>query len=159
MEKKLIEPSTATKFRKISWLPCDIEKLRKDYENGKRIKVIAFELGRSATAVAKYINRAGFSKKSKNRNKACQLNFTRLVNLPDNLPRKPELTSFETVLKYLRDKGHTVYQTHQIIPNLLVDEDVYLFNTKLISKSRLLLTANRMRIEERQPIFEIDSRF
>jgi DNA-binding NarL/FixJ family response regulator len=45
------------------------DKLRLDFEGGKRIKVIAYELGRSQTAVNKYISRVGLKR---NRKKSSQ---------------------------------------------------------------------------------------
>lgn len=154
--------TSITKSRNVNWLPREVEKLKRDYRSGKKIKVIAFELGRSATAVTKFLHRAGISRqcpRKGERKVPTTPTIKRKILIMENDKREKicsNVVEFQCVLDYLRKKGHIVYRVQGMIPNFTIDEEVFVLNSKLITKMRLLLLANRIRVEEREQIFEID---
>ncbi|MDR1475909.1 MAG: hypothetical protein LBI20_01135 [Holosporales bacterium] len=51
--------------RRNSWTIAEFEILRSGFSSGKRIKTIAYEIGRSMTAVNKFISRSGIQRNRK----------------------------------------------------------------------------------------------
>ncbi|MDR1034717.1 MAG: hypothetical protein LBL32_02170 [Holosporales bacterium] len=53
--------------RRNAWTIAEYEILKNEFMSGKRIKIIAYEIGRSMTAVNKFISRSGLQRNRKAR--------------------------------------------------------------------------------------------
>ncbi|MDR1475882.1 MAG: hypothetical protein LBI20_00995 [Holosporales bacterium] len=51
--------------RRNAWTKAELEILRRGFLSGKRIKTIAYEIGRSETAVHKFLSRSGIHRANK----------------------------------------------------------------------------------------------
>jgi hypothetical protein len=149
------------KKRNISWKKEEIEKLKNDFQSGKRIKLIAHELGRSTSAVLKFLSRSGLTKRNINKT----FNNDQKRTIREKVPlqsktllfnKKVNKSNFSDVLRYLKSKGYNICKMPEIIPNLIMDDEIFQMNSKIITKTRLVLLANRLRVEEKEKIFEIE---
>lgn len=146
---------------KNSWKPEDVAKLRVDYAAGKRIKTIASELGRTASAVNKTLTRLSIMRRSPRRVFSAK-KYISLVPYYDK--QKEDITkisntqkavSFVTVAKYLQSKGFTISKfSDPIIENCYKnEEEVFKVGNIPMTKMKVLLLANKIRLEEKEPIF------
>lgn len=141
------------------WTNEEVEKLKKDISNGKKIKNIAFELGRSHTAVNKYISRLGLTTRqnTKNVNSKKITRKKKDFSLPEHIRNKvygnEQVVDFSKVILYMRLIGYKVSKNNSFQSIFYTDEE-YKLNNKPISKIRLLLLANRLRAENNLPIFK-----
>ncbi|MDR2598281.1 MAG: hypothetical protein LBC25_00950 [Holosporales bacterium] len=55
--------------RRNAWTIGELEILKHGFKSGKRIKTIAYEIGRSMTAVNKFISRSGLERNRKSRSR------------------------------------------------------------------------------------------
>ncbi len=157
------------------WSMEDLAKLEKDYVSGKKLKTIAFELGRSISAINKFITRAGIRKNTVSRiktrspinNETKKHNtqektldvitneFKRQVKNRMSWKKHNKQFSFKDVIKYLRDNGFAISSYKNSLSREKDNIEIFFLNNKAISKSRLLVTANKHRIENNLPIFYI----
>lgn len=142
------------------WTSEEINKLRTDYAAGKRIKIIANELGRSMSAVNKTISRLAITRR--NIRVLSTKRYIKLATYPkkENNPIRKKFpeknnVSFITITKYLKSKGISISKfSNPIIEHCYKnEEEVFKVGNIPMSKMKILLLANRMRIEEKAPIF------
>lgn len=147
---------------KKNWTQDEIDYIRTAYAQGKREKVIAAELGRSEASVSKAITRYNIRHKrdyaSLSRQTCLNINkISRSVRAGKRV--RPYQTFNETpcnwvsadeVLRYLGEKSPDFVIRYR---NL---KPVYLFRNVEVSLAKVLLEANRIRIQERNPIFHLD---
>jgi hypothetical protein len=138
------------------WTPDEIEKIRSDFGSGKKIKVIASELGRSMTAVNKFLSRAGIRQKKRKKYVPSRRRMTQdsscWIPIPPSLP---EYSEFNDVVLYLREKGHDVRRLLSSSRATLFEGATCMIDGRPISKVKLLLLANRLRIEAGEPVFKV----
>jgi hypothetical protein len=140
------------------WTSDEIEKIRVDFANGKRIKVIASELGRSLTAVNKLLSRAGIRGKGQPR-KGCAVPVkrnrppSRVLEIFDEYKPK-DFSKFVEVILYLKKRGYDIDRTYSL-SMVHCEKGGHLLNGRPVSRTKLLLLANRLRSEEGQPVFKI----
>jgi hypothetical protein len=153
--------------RRSQWTDDEIALLRGKFAAGKRIKIIADEIGRSETAVNKFLSRAGIRRKGTR---------TRFAGLTHNNKRRnysvahmdhhivermyPDEVQIDIdgVVHYLRSKGYKISRYSNCDCRYYGRESGdYVCDGHPISNTKLLLLANRLRTEERQPIFTVHS--
>jgi hypothetical protein len=152
--------------RRSQWTDDEIASLRCKFAAGKRIKTIACEIGRSETAVNKFLSRAGIRPRGiRARFAALHRNKHRNYRMPHTdhniagwmYPDEVQI-DIDGIVRYLMSKGHKiskyVNQTGQLHSGLSCD---YICDGHPTSNTKLLLMANRLRTEERQPIFTVHS--
>ncbi|MDR2458993.1 MAG: hypothetical protein LBD43_02790 [Holosporales bacterium] len=153
--------------RRNQWTDEEITLLRYKFATGKRIKIIADEIGRSETAVNKFLSRAGIRRKgtrsrfvgltrrNKPRNHHILSMDSRITGrmYPDEVP-----IDIDGVVHYLRSKGHKISKfSNRDYQYYGGENEGYICDGHPISETKLLLLANRLRTEERQPIFTVNS--
>jgi transposase-like protein len=150
----------ARKQRSNSWSNEEKILVKLGFLSGKRIKTIASEIGRSETAVNKFLSRSGIR---------CKRQKTQTKQSKQLREQKPMQSELETplvdkiqanilfVIDYLKRNGFKISKLSQqpYTPQLLGYD--YLCNGKPITEAKLLLFANRLRVENNMPIFCIDS--
>ena len=149
-------------YKYSQWSNEELSKLERDYNSGKRLKVIADELGRSLSAVNKFISRSGLRKNGASRKRQTSFikrespnNNTNLKNCQHKINKyKQRNSSFEDVVKYLISKGYCISEYNGIIKN---GEEAFLLFDKPINKLQLLLIANKLRLEENLPVFLVNN--
>lgn len=139
------------------WTLKDFEEVKIGFEKGSRIKEIAIKLGRSETAVNKFLTRSGIrpklktyiiSQKKKN-NIMCQ-SIIRKKTKKEKYFEKYTFV-FDEVVEYIKSKGYCVEKNY--CKNIFYEESQYLVNGRPTSALKFLLLANRLKIEERANIF------
>lgn len=119
------------------WSSCDKEKLYRLFQTRCSLAEMAQKMGKSKTAVNKFLTR------SKIRPLRCE-NFSR------PLLEKPIWVTLDAVTEYLRRQGHEV---------VLQNEDhrwwekAFMVDSKPASPTKLLIVANRKRMETHQRTF------
>lgn len=142
------------------WTVEEIEKLRNRYAEGNRIKLIAKELGRTPSAINKALSRLSISRRNtkiftKKRNIKLHSNHTSKT-IPQNETTKTQVNaSFLTITKYLQSKGFQVSRfSDSVISNCYkTPGEIFKVGNTPMSKMKLLLFANKLRLENKEPIF------
>ncbi|MDR2666574.1 MAG: hypothetical protein LBB34_00435 [Holosporales bacterium] len=143
------------------WTHKEIEMLKTGFKDGKRIKILACELGRSVTAVNKFLSRAGIRNKrgsitvhtgKKEKKRVFEVSRATL----NRIYHDEFQTDFFEVVRYLKAAGYKITKNESQCGVFYNDEE-YTLNGKPTSKMKLLLLANRIRTEKRQPIFSVSS--
>jgi hypothetical protein len=143
------------------WTVEEAAILKNGFINGKRIKLLAKEIGRSETAVNKFLSRSGIRGK-------CRGTYRRQVTLAkDGLKRfelRPEVrrrvyknelqADFSDVVAYMKEHGHKISKAMQQYRLFHISAD-FTMDGKPVSEAKLLLLANKMRVEEGKPIFSV----
>lgn len=144
-----------------NWTPAEVEMLRNGFLVHKSIKLLAKELNRSPTALNKALSRFKIRKKTRT-----------LSNKPPVLKQKKEVkrhkkrlsifdthlqqTSFNQVIHYLRSQGYTINQKFvRLTPQKILSQ--CFINQRPVSHAHLLVIANRIRLDNQQPIFMVDN--
>lgn len=143
------------------WSKEEIASLSMSYMSGVRVKIIAKELGRSTSATSKMITRIGATrqaqyKKMKVENKTIVENAKSkfVARRKKRTFDKNQLVNFSTVKNYLLAKGYDVSNFSNNGKKIYRDEEeIFSIGNKPTTKMKLLLIANRLRVDERQPIF------
>ena len=139
------------------WTFEEFVKAKKGFKEGAPIKVLAQDLGRSETAVNKFLSRSGIrkamgrDKQSKHRLKPHVKKVA--INSVKTTHLKSTRVSFADVVSYLMEKGYTV-RRNQVFGNTYYKTEKYLLNERPASKLKLLLYANKLRTEENKEIFK-----
>ena len=164
--------------RFVEWTDFEIEQMKTAFLQGKTIKAIARQLGRTPTALNKALSRFGVrqSRKPVKITALPCIDWRRYL-MPENPPASidndlilippaskvknsflmnrdclratdPRWVPLSKVIHYLERQGHRVK-----INNAALDD--YQIDTKPVKASYLLLLANRLRIEESKPIFMV----
>ena len=136
------------------WTFEEFSKIQKGFKEGRRIKILAQEIGRSETAVNKFLSRSGIRKISRRRHKKPKLfvNKNHIKNHVTQVCSCSNRKSFTDVLTYLIEKGYTI-RKNQSFGRTFYKAEEYLLNEKPASKMKILLCANKLRSEENKEIF------
>ena len=121
-------------MQQVRWSAEDRLILAEMYRRGLKIRDIAKKFNRTEGAVHKAITRSNIARKSKPHNRNC-------VQITHELPK---IDVVELILNYLNSKGFCTKR---------LDDGIFELNGNKISALKLLLIANKIRIEEKQPIF------
>ncbi|MDR0695415.1 MAG: hypothetical protein LBF56_01415 [Holosporales bacterium] len=146
------------------WTLKETAILKNGFKEGKCLKQLAKEMGRSETAVNKFLSRSGIRGK-------CRGAYRKLFLTSAEKMKKFEISAktlqkvyknelqadISDVVSYLRSHGHVV-DNH--IPRqyrfLNISAD-FIIDGRPILKEGLVMRANKLRIESREPIFSIPS--
>ena len=145
------------------WTPEEIALIKSGFLKGKLVKTIALEVGRSPTAVNKFLSRAGirtrrwtirkngYPKQASSEHKHSLENSAKKQDLMDDVMFPDEVTTdFQEVLNYLEANGYPISRN---INKAFAPTDDYTINDKPVSDGKLLILANRLRRENCQPVF------
>ncbi|MDR1488447.1 MAG: hypothetical protein LBI26_01760 [Holosporales bacterium] len=144
------------------WSHKDLEKLGNEYIAGKKIKIIAAELGRSYSATNKAISKVfGIERTqkgiAKSRTKIAYDNKQSKKYARDAREEKNHTVKnvdFTVIKKYLTSKGYKVHKFSGPSHNFYLNEiEIFTVQNKPMTKLNVLLLANKIRIEEQLPIF------
>ena len=142
------------------WTSEEIEVIKSAFIAGKLVKTIADEVGRSATAVNKFLSRSGIRKRrwsiEKNMNipSKKQKIFEVSKNTLNKIYTNELQVDFKDVVTYLRNNGYLIMKNNSA-QRIFYSDANYLINNKPLSDIKILLLANRLRTEQRQPIFSV----
>jgi hypothetical protein len=146
------------------WTCKEAAILKNGFRQGKGLKQIAREMGRTETAVNKFLSRSGIRGR-------CRAPYRRPCLPPAEKTKKfaisPETlhrvykneqqADLTDVVLYLKSHGHVI---SRLIPRrykiLNIPAD-FIVDGKPVSKGCLVLQANKLRLTEKQPIFSIPS--
>ena len=147
------------------WTCSEIDLLKREFNNGTRIKLIAAKLGRSETAVNKILSRTGIRPQklrvTKNKN-----NYKAEVNRA-GIPSREDIpiiklnkifndyVDFEEVLRYLKSKRHKITKIISDTTKIFYPTAEYILNGQPVSKAKLLIFANKIRTEENAREFKV----
>ena len=154
------------------WTPEEIALIKSGFLEGKLVKVIALEVGRSPTAVNKFLSRSGIrtrrwsiqksahleqlspknNRSLKGRENLIKQQNSIKVGETDDVYSGEVTTDFQEVLEYLRSNGYSISKNSK---KMFAPTDDYVVNDKPISDVRLLILANRLRCEKHQPVFSV----
>lgn len=141
------------------WTYDDIVMLKKGHAQGKKIKDLSCELGRSPTAVSKFLTRSGIKNgetaivsKKMNVSFRREKKFYAEQSIVCSTFNK-RFADINLVFSYLSSKGYRVSQPTQYLPSAL--NDCVFINNKPYLKTRALLLANRLRAEEGKHPFDV----
>lgn len=144
-----------------SWTPEEISLIKKGFLAGKLVKTLASEVGRSTTAVNKFLSRAGIRnrrwtiEKSKRRSYKKDDSLFKVSNAILRRTYSSEIPAdFGDIVEYLTKMGYVISKNNSEYEKILSGGN-YTINNKPISEGKLLLLANRLRIENHQPIFSV----
>ena len=134
-------------MRNRAWTQEEIDVLRNGFNAGKLIKVIAGEVGRSPTAVNKFLSRSGIRTRrwSIERIHTTSIKFDE-HKAAENM-KKGKSSNLKRIIFYLQQNGHTVSES----TNRTMEK--YFLDNKPVSSVRLLIVANKLREEQCQPLF------
>ena len=148
---------------KRKWTQNEIDFLKKEFKNGTKIKLIASKLGKTETAVNKFLTRCGIRPKMKtiSRNKYMSNNDIKRhakssTTYPGWIGLLNDFVDFTEVIKYLRSKN---YNISSIVPDnmkLFYPNSQYMLNGQPVSKAKLLILANKLRENEHKNSFKLD---
>jgi hypothetical protein len=146
------------------WTESEIYQLRTHFLQGKPIKVIARDLGRTPTALNKAISRFGIrplrsfkhrkslsslqistsfpAKQTRVHEKSCSISFNPLHKIPN------QIVDLAQVLQFLKDEGVEV----QVIS---AQGNVFILNYASVNAQQIVLKANQIRTERGLPIFSV----
>ncbi|WP_010302678.1 hypothetical protein [Candidatus Odyssella thessalonicensis] len=143
------------------WNATEIEYIKEAYAQGKREKLIAHELGRTESSVSKAITRYKIRTKRDysilSRQSTSKASAGRKVK-PTKVVR-PQMTfngtacnwtSADEVLRYLGEKSSQFEIRYRNFT------PVYIFQNREVSLAKVLMEANKIRLEENQPIFHLE---
>lgn len=148
-----------------TWTSEEIETIKTAFIAGKLVKTIADEVGRSQTAVNKFLSRSGIRKRRWSIEKDIR---KQEIRKPLKKPRVFEVSrttlnkiytnetqvDFCDVIQFLRNNGYSVMKNNSF-QKMFYSDSNYLINNKPVSGTKLLLFANRLRSEMHQPIFSV----
>ncbi|MDR2074941.1 MAG: helix-turn-helix domain-containing protein [Holosporales bacterium] len=148
----------ASPLMKNYWTKEEIAILKEKYSSGQRIKAIAKELGRTPSAINKTISRLGIARRivridvKRNITLQCKVKYA-VHDDPDVYLQKS--VSFATIEKYLKEKGFRISRFRDSIYQTCHNNEKEMFKVGNIpmTKMKVLLFANRIRIEEKKPVF------
>ncbi|CAO5677044.1 MAG: hypothetical protein HEEMFOPI_01055 [Holosporales bacterium] len=147
-----------------AWTHQDIENLTVFYTTGLPIKEISKKMGRTPTALHKAISRF---KLHPSRNLFSKTADNGLPKVPKNQRRHPSYlkdlfekcfnehwVTFDEVLNYLKEKKLHVTKLNQKSDTF---ETMYALKNKIFVASQILLIANKLRVEENQIPYKVES--
>ncbi|MDR1391561.1 MAG: hypothetical protein LBI95_04365 [Holosporales bacterium] len=146
-------------MKKKNWTRKEINILKSGFVAGKLVKILALEIGRSTTAVNKFLSRSGIRTRRWSIHKkplgSSEIFEVTQRNLAKGYNSEIEV-GLEEVVHYLRMRGLRILE-NKIDCNLSHENDKYMLKDIPISDVKLLLLANRLRLEKGEPIFSVPS--
>ncbi len=188
------------------WKQNEIDLLKKEFNKGTKIKIIAAMLGKTETAVNKFLTRCGIRPTRSNKNITAHLintnlhnkymcnshsntpiyskslvpntnlqqftntiNNNNLVNNSSNIKKRRynstnlrwtillnDIVDFKEVINYLKSKNYKISNTVHKDIKLLYPNSEYILNGHPVSKTKLLILANKLRKEENKDLFRLE---
>lgn len=143
-----------------NWTKKEIDILRSGFYEGKLVKTLASEIGRSPSAVNKFLSRSGIRTRRWKIMKVIEakpeeLKYNKTLSLEQ--PKRHIYNKNDTfidILDYLKNRGYTISKINSENNNHFSNEK-YLVNNKPYSDMKILLLANRLRVEEHKSIFSV----
>lgn len=123
------------------WEASDLRLLKSEFGNGTRLKVIARMLGRTETAINKALTRNGIRVSNTKHRKTYLYKYC-------NSKERIYIVNLNTVIDYLKSKRYRITRLVQYSKTL-----TYRVNNVAVSNTKLLIIANKHRLEEGLPIF------
>ena len=148
------------KMKSKTWTEKEIDILKSGFSQGKLVKTLANELGRSPTAVNKFLSRSGIRTRRWKimkviKAKPEELKYNKTPSLEQSKSHvSNKNNTFIDILNYLKNRGYSISRISSENNNHLSDEK-YLVNNKPYSDLKMLLLANRLRTEEHKSIFSV----
>ena len=147
---------------KKKWNQSEIELLKEEFNNGTKIKIIASKLGKTETAVNKFLTRCGIRPKYRiiSSNHKCKLNINR-IHIGTNTSAKwlslfNNVVDFEYIIKYLKSKGYKISNIVTDNIKLFYPNSEYILDGRPVSKTKLLILANKLRESENKKAFKLE---
>ncbi len=142
---------------KTKWTPKEIDIIKSGFLAGKLVKTIANEIGRTPTAVNKFLSRSGirtrrWSIPKRDHTMIRTKNFAASKQMLNAVYTNEVVTDFREVLGFLKSNGYTICRNSK---KTFAPMDNYAINERPISDVKLLILANRLRCEKHQPIFAV----
>ncbi len=142
------------------WTKKEIDILRSGFSEGKLVKTLANEIGRSPSAVNKFLSRSGIRTRRWKimkviKAKPEELRYNKTLSLEQPKPCiHNKNNTFIDILNYLKNRGYSI---SKINPgnNPYFSDEKYLVNNKPYSDLKILLLANKLRTEEHKSIFSV----
>ena len=149
---------------KNKWTQNEINLLKKEFKNGTKIKVIASMLGRTETAVNKFLTRYGIRQKhnritithNNNPNKHVKKRVYNATNLRW-ISLLNDVVDFKEIINYLKSKNHKISNIVSENIKMFYPNSQYMLDGKPASKTKLLILANKLREQEHKKIFKVES--
>ena len=183
---------------KKKWKQKEIDFLKNEFKKGTKIKIIAAMLGKSETAVNKFLTRCGIRPKRHSNNilieNICDLiqntlnnndiqdNHMYLQKIQNNIntqqfvaenkannkkreynssnPRWTillnDIVDFKEVINYLKSKNYKISNIISENIKLFYPNSEYMLNGHPVSKTKLLILANKLREEENKNFFKLE---
>lgn len=144
------------------WKQDEIDLLKKEFKNGTQIKIIAYKLGKTETAVNKFLTRCGIRPRYRNNriNYRYQSNITSKQSSNNNSAKWLNLfnniVDFKEVIQYLKSKNYKISSIISENMKLFYPNSQYLLNGQPVSKTKLLILANKLREEENKDAFKLE---
>ena len=103
---------------KTKWTPEEVDIIKSGFLAGKLVKTIANEIGRTPTAVNKFLSRAGirtrrWSIPKRNRTVIRTKNFAASKQLLNTVYTNEVITDFREVLRFLKSNGYTICENNK----------------------------------------------
>ncbi len=128
------------------WKTSDLKTLKQEFEKGTRLKIIARMLGRTATSISKELSRSGIriGKYKEYERPRCRgtSNYG-----------KSYIVEISEIINYLENLGYEIIMLHQKSNNN--STVMYKLNNISVSLMRLLIIANKHRLENGLPVFRV----
>lgn len=134
------------------WSSQEIETLKYGFLRGTPFKILSQELGRSPSALNKALSR--FKIRQKTRRMTTKTFYRKEIpekKLKRNFFNSSVETSLEHIIFYLQNHGYAICGKTIVWGDKKITR--YFFNQRPISPIRLLIIANSIRLDEKQPIF------
>lgn len=150
------------------WKKDEIDLLKKEFKNGTQIKVIANKLGKTETAVNKFLTRCGI--RPRYRNNRINYRYKDIINYQSNIVKKQTINNnsakwlnllnnivdFKEVIQYLKSKNYKISNIVSENLKLFYPNSQYMLNGQPVSKMKLLILANKLREEENEKTFKLE---
>lgn len=140
-----------------NWTKQEIDILRSGFYEGKLLKTLANEIGRSQSAVNKFLSRSGIRTRRWKiiKAKPGELKYNKTLSLEQ--PKRQIINkdnTFIDILNYLKNKGYSISKINPENSHFFPEEK-YLVNNRPYTDMKILLLANRLRTEEHKNIFSV----
>ncbi len=140
------------------WTDEEIDTIKSGFLAGKLVKIIADEVGRSPTAVNKFLSRSGIRQRRWTIDKQAKARKVEEFEVSRETLNKVYsdriISNFHDVLEYLKENGISISKNNK---KAFAPMDDYAINDKPVSRVKLLLIANRLRRENHLPVFAVPS--
>lgn len=149
--------SKKVKSRKL-WTDKEIDILKTEFANKTKLKLIALKLGRTTTAINKFLSRSGIRpQKARTYIIHTTPKFTthRIVIEPSLIATFRNFVDFSKIISYLISKNYKISQLKITSLKMFCPKAEYLLDGKPVSKLQLVILANKLRAEENKNLFRV----